>query len=74
MRLHIILNMPAVLSIYRDWKARAREREREGRNSAEVGNPQEIGTTEVSPTIGRDYERQSTPGYRSTTRGPFLAA
>ena len=32
MRLHIILNMPAVLSIHKDWKVKDREREggREG--------------------------------------------
>jgi hypothetical protein len=47
MRLHIILNMPAVLSIHKDWKARERERQRErkreGRREEKCGsgNPQE---------------------------------
>lgn len=42
MRLHMILNMPAVLSIHKDWKARERGGEG-GRKSAEIEIP-EVGT------------------------------
>jgi len=44
MRLHMILNMPAVLSIHKDWKAGERAGEREGERGEEEcggGNPQE---------------------------------
>ena len=43
MRFHMILNMPAVLSIHKDWKAREREGGKEeecgGRNLQEIGTP-----------------------------------
>jgi hypothetical protein len=48
MRLHTILNMPAVLSIHKDWKAgeSGRERGRKGgRKSAEVEIPKKVGTS-----------------------------
>ena len=44
MRLHMILNTPAVLSIHKDWKAGERAGEREGERGEEEcggGNPQE---------------------------------
>ena len=54
MRLHMILNMPAVLSIHKIGKQREKEKEG-GRNSAEVEIPKK-GRYTLGPCLAHVYQ------------------